>query len=119
MLAKIEKEIIEWITKTGGLMLKTESDYFICVFDQQYLNEFEKEKFNILDKVKVIEVDNQIQITISIAISADGQNNYEKYKSALSAMETDCRISTTCTARLFRPCGKAAFPASCCSLPFL
>ena len=87
LLAKIEKEIIEWITKTGGLMLKTESDYFICVFDQQYLNEFEKEKFNILDKVKVIEVDNQIQITISIAISADGKNNYEKYKSALSAME--------------------------------
>lgn len=87
LLAKIEKEIIEWITKTGGLMLKTESDYFICVFNQQYLSEFEKEKFNILDKVKVIEVDNQIQITLSIAISADGNNNYEKYKSALSAME--------------------------------
>ena len=87
LLATIEKEIIEWITRTGGLMMKTESDYFICVFNQQYLNEFEKEKFNILDKVKVIEVDNQIQITISIAISTDGKNNYEKYKSALSAME--------------------------------
>ncbi len=87
LLAKVEKEIIEWITKTGGLMLKTESDYFICVFNQQYLQEFEKEKFNILDKIKSIELDNQIQITLSIAISADGNNNYEKYKSALSAME--------------------------------
>ena len=87
LLAKIEKQIIEWITKTGGLMVKTESDYFICVFSQQYLSEFEKERFNILDKVKIIEVDNQIQITLSIAISADGNTNYEKYKSALSAME--------------------------------
>ena len=40
-----------------------------------------------LDKIKSIELDNQIQITLSIAISADGNNNYEKYKSALSAME--------------------------------
>ena len=87
LLAKIEKEIIEWITRTGGLIIKSESDNFICVFNQQYLAEFEKEKFNILDKVKVIELDSQIQITLSIAISVEGENNYEKYKSALAAME--------------------------------
>ena len=87
LMAKVEKEIIEWITRTGGLMIKNESDYFICVFDQKYLAEFEKEKFNILDRVKVIEVDNQLQITLSIAISSEGKTNYEKYKSALAAME--------------------------------
>lgn len=87
LMAKIEKEIIEWITRTGGLMIKNENDYFICVFDQKYLAEFEKEKFNILDKVKDIELDNQIPITLSIAISNDGKTNYEKYKSAMAAME--------------------------------
>lgn len=87
LLAKIEKEIIEWITQTGGLIIKTERDYFVFVFDQQYLAEFEKEKFNILDRVKTIEYDNTLSITLSIAISTDGKNNYEKYKSALSAME--------------------------------
>ena len=87
LLAKVEKEIIEWITKTGGLMIKTESDYFICVFEEQYLSEFEKERFNILDKVKAIKVDNQIQITLSIAISTEGKTNYEKYKTTLAAME--------------------------------
>ena len=34
---------------------------------------------DILDKVKVIELDSQIQITLSIAISVEGENNYEKY----------------------------------------
>ena len=87
LMAKIEKEIIEWITRTGGLMIKNENDYFICVFDQKYLAVFEKEKFNILDKVKDIELDNQIPITLSIAISNDGKTNYEKYKSAMAAME--------------------------------
>lgn len=88
LLAKIEKEIIEWITRAGGLIIKTERDNFICVFDQKYLAEFEKEKFNILDKIKTIEFDDgKFQITLSIAISNEGKSNYEKYKSALTAMD--------------------------------
>ena len=89
LLAKIEKEIIDWITQTGGLIIKTERDSFICIFEQQYLSEFEKDKFNILDKVKTIDVDidNKTQITLSIAISTEGKNNYEKYKSALAGMD--------------------------------
>ncbi len=88
LLAKIEKEIIEWITRTGGLIIKTERDHFAFVFEQQYLSEFEKERFNILDKVKTIELnDGKIPITLSIAVSNDGKNNYEKYKSALTAMD--------------------------------
>ena len=87
LLAKIEREIIDWVTSTGGLIIKTERDYFIYVFEQQYLAEFEKEKFNILDRIKNIELDMRVQITLSIAISADGNNNYEKYKSALAALD--------------------------------
>ena len=87
LLAKIEKEIIDWVTQTGGLIIKTERDSFVYVCEQRYLNEFEKEKFNILDKVKNIEVDSRIPITLSIAISIDGETNYEKYKTALAAME--------------------------------
>ena len=87
LLAKIEKEIIGWVVQTGGLIIKTERDYFVYVFEQKYLSEFEKEKFNILDKIKTIEYDNKFPITLSIAISADGKNNYEKNKSALAAME--------------------------------
>ncbi len=87
LLAKIEKEIIEWVTSTGGLIIKTERDYFVYIFEQQYLTEFEKEKFNILDRVKTIEIDSKIQVTLSIAVSNEGKTNYEKYKAALAAME--------------------------------
>lgn len=87
LLAKIEKELIEWVTKTGGLIVKTERDAFVYIFEQKYLSEFEKEKFNILDRVKKLEIDSRVPITLSLAISNEGTNNYEKYKSALSAME--------------------------------
>lgn len=87
LLAKVEKVIIEWITKTGGLIIKTERDNFVGIFNQQYLTEFEKEKFNILDEIKTIDIDSKDTITLSIAVSNEGKNNYEKYKSALAGME--------------------------------
>jgi len=87
LLAKIEKEIIDWITNTGGLIIKTERDSFVFIFEQKYLTEFEKEKFNILNKVREITYDNENQITLSIAISSDGKTTFEKYKSALASMD--------------------------------
>lgn len=87
LLAKIEKTIIEWVTNTGGLIIKSERDHFIFVFERRYLAEFKKEHFKILDKVKNIELESKIQITLSIAISDEGETNYEKYKNALNAMD--------------------------------
>ena len=87
LLAKIEKEIIDWINETNGLIIKTERDSFIYVFEQQHLAEIEKERFKILDRVKKLEEDSKVQITLSIAVSNEGKTLYEKYKSALAAMD--------------------------------
>ena len=87
LLANIEKELIEWINGNGGLLIKTERDSFVFVFERQFLTEFEKDKFSILDKVKKIKTSNDIQITLSLSICNDGKNDYEKYKSALAGMD--------------------------------
>ena len=87
ILANIEKELIEWINGNGGLLIKTERDSFVFIFERQYLNEFEKDKFAILDRVKKIKTSNDIQITLSLSICNDGKNDYEKYKSALAGMD--------------------------------
>ena len=85
LITNIEKEILDWANRTGGLIVKTDNDSFIYIFEQQYLSEFEKEKFDILDRVK--KLNNKVQITLSIAVSNEGKTNYEKYKSALTAMD--------------------------------
>ena len=87
ILAKIEKMIMEWASETGGLIVKNERNMFVYIFEQQYLAKFEKDKFSILDRVKTIESFNKIPTTISIAVTGDGNNNYEKYKNAVSAMD--------------------------------
>ena len=86
LIANIEKEIMDWAKETGGLIIKTDSDSFIYIFEQKYLNKMEEDKISILDKIKNID-SSKVPVTLSIAISNEGDNNYEKYKSALSAMD--------------------------------
>ena len=87
LFAKIEKEILEWAKKTGGLIIKTERDSFIYIFDQEFLSSIEKSKFSILDKVKALDIEYKVQVTLSISITNEGKTNYEKYKSALAGMD--------------------------------
>lgn len=87
LTATIEKMMYNWATTTGGIMIKTDRDTFIYIFEQKYLEEIENNKFSILDTVKEIDIDIDIPLTLSIAISTDGESNYEKYKSAGEAID--------------------------------
>lgn len=51
------------------------------------MSDIEKSKFAILDKVKALDTEYKVQVTLSIAVSNEGKTNYEKYKSALNVMD--------------------------------
>jgi len=87
VMAVIEKKLYEWASKTQGIIIKTERDTFIYVFEQKYLEEMQNDKFSILDEIKEIKTKEKIQITLSIAISNQGETNYEKYQQAQDAMD--------------------------------
>lgn len=86
-VATLEKTLYDWAGLTGGLMVKAERDTFVYIFDQEYLSQIESSKFSILDTVKELKIPSKQQLTVSIAISNEGNTNYQKYKSALSAMD--------------------------------
>lgn len=85
ILAKIDKALYDWASTTSGLVMKNERDTYIYVFEQQYLTDIEKNKINILDLVK--EIDSKVPITLSISISNEGENYYDRYKSASDGLE--------------------------------
>ncbi|MFR5682821.1 MAG: DHH family phosphoesterase, partial [Clostridia bacterium] len=87
IIAQIEKTIYDWSKDTQGLMIKSDRDTFVYVFDQKYLKQMEEEKFHILDAIKEIHMPEKIQATLSIAVSTEGDSNYEKYKSALASAD--------------------------------
>ena len=87
LIATIEKKLSEWANTCGGLIVKKERDTYVFVFEQQYLEKMENNKFTILDEMKEFETEEGMPITLTIAISNEGESNYEKYESALEAMD--------------------------------
>ena len=87
IIAQIEKNIYDWASKTKGLVVKAERETFVYIFEQKYLEKLKDDKFEILDTVKEIKLEGGLQITLSISISAEGETQYEKYKSALAGMD--------------------------------
>jgi len=87
IMSEVEKTIYEWTNNTGGLIVKNERETYVLILDYQYLNVLEQNKFNILDDIKKINLSNNLQLTLSISISVEGETTYEKYKSALAGLE--------------------------------
>ncbi len=86
VMAEIEKMLYDWASQSNGVMIKTERDTFVYVFEQKYLEQMQADKFSVLDKIKEIKTSEKLQLTLSIAISNDGETNYEIYQSANDAM---------------------------------
>ena len=87
VIAEIEKRLYDWAAESGGLMIKTDRNKFIYMFEHKYLEQIQESKFSILDTIKEIDLEGRIQLTLSIAISDEGNSNYEKYKASSAAMD--------------------------------
>ena len=87
VIAEIDKCIYEWTDKTNGVLIKSDRDRYIYLFEQRYFEKVKKDKFSVLDKVKDIKTKENVQITLSIAVSNEGLTDKEKYKSAQAAMD--------------------------------
>jgi len=87
LFSQIEKKLYDWVADFKGLVVKSERDTFIWFCEKKYLKQLEENKFNILDSIKEIDVTSKIQSTLSIAVSTEGESNYEKYKSAKNAID--------------------------------
>ena len=86
-IAEIDKVIYEWTNETKGILIKSDRDRYIYLFEQRYLEKIKEDKFSILDKIKELDSKQKVQFTLSIAISNEGETDKEKYKSAQTAMD--------------------------------
>ena len=87
VMAQIEKTLYDWASETEGIMIKTERETFVYAFEEKHLSQMQNEKFSILDKIKEIKTSEKLQITLSVAISNEGETYYEKYQAANDAMD--------------------------------
>ena len=87
VLAEIDKQMYDWANQTNDVLIKSDRDKYVYLFEQRYLEDVKEDKFSILDKIKEIYTKEKVQFTLSIAVSNEGATDKEKYESAQSAID--------------------------------
>ena len=85
--AEIDKKMYDWASLTNGVLIKSDRDRYVYLFEQRYLETLKEDKFSILDKIKEIDTKEKVQFTLSIAVSNEGSTDKQKYESAQGAMD--------------------------------
>lgn len=87
VLAQIDEKLQTWANAGHGILLKTDRNHYLFLFEEQYFQHFVDEKFSILDTVRAIRVAENIHPTLSIGIGKDSPSIPELYKNAKLSLE--------------------------------
>ena len=87
VIAQIDKKMYDWANKTNGVLIKSDRDRYVYLFEQRYLEVLKEDKFSILDQIKEIDNKEKLQFTLSIAVSNEGATDKAKYKATQDAMD--------------------------------
>lgn len=86
VLAQIDEKLNQW-AEGAGLLLKTDRDHYLFIFEAEHYAHFVEDKFSVLDTIREITVAEGTHPTLSIGIGKDAANVAELYKSANLSLE--------------------------------
>ena len=87
VLAQIDEKLSAWASAGEGLLLKTERDRYLFIFEEQHYQHFVEEKFSVLDAIRAIKVGEGVYPTLSIGMGKDVDSFPELYKNASLSLE--------------------------------
>ncbi len=70
----VQDVIEKWFHTAGGIMYTLSGNRFLLIFEERYLNNFEAEKFSILEKIRNYEIDGNKYLTLSIGVGYGCKN---------------------------------------------
>ena len=87
-LALIGSTLDKWTASLGGIIKEYDKDKFIILFEQRHFDKLEENRFDILDKIREIEIDSiAMPFTASIGVSKISGTLAEKESAARGALD--------------------------------
>ena len=83
----IEKEIRKWIGEYNGIINKLDKDKYVIFVQKIYVEDMEKNAFNILEKVRKLTDKTKLPITVSIGMSYSENTLSDRYMAGSSALD--------------------------------
>lgn len=87
VLAQIDEKLSSWAAVGNGLLIKTERDHYLFLFEERYYAHFVEEKFSILDAMRDIRVGEGGHPTLSIGLGREADSIPALYKNASLSLE--------------------------------
>ncbi len=87
MIAEIEKILSKYASEMNGFVLKYDSDRFIMLIENKYLEALESKKFAMLEEVKEIKSSGEYFFTLSIGVGAYAKTIGQLFEYAKGALD--------------------------------
>lgn len=85
--ALIDRKINKYISNMDGIVKKLEKDKYLFVIKQQYTEEIQENRFNLLEDVKTVNIGNEMAVTLSIGMGMNGSSYITNYEYARTAID--------------------------------
>ena len=85
--ARIDEQINNWITGSGGLLLKYVRDRYLFLCDEQRFQQIVEDKFSILESIHQITSEDGVTASLSIGVGKDCENYEEGFRWAEKSIE--------------------------------
>lgn len=87
LVALIDRKVNKYISSYDGILKKIEKDKYFIVLKQCHLAEMQKNHFSLLEDVKTVNIGNQMAVTLSIGLGAQGNSYIRNYEYARTAID--------------------------------
>lgn len=87
LIAEIDHRINEYFRSQNALVRKFQEDMYLVVLRKVDILPIVEQKFDILDKIREIDVENTVSVTISAGVSRPGLSFIEAYREADTCLD--------------------------------
>ncbi len=87
LLAEIESSLASWASDLNASLIRYDKEKFALIMEEAALDKLMENKFDILDKMREIDLGNRIPVTLSIGIGRQAETPAAASEAAQSAVE--------------------------------
>lgn len=87
LAALIDRKVNNYFTEIDALVRKIEKDKYFVVFKYKYLAQMRENRFSLIEDVKTVKVGNEMAVTLSIGIGANGVSYAQNYEYARASID--------------------------------
>ncbi len=87
LLALLDRKINKYFGEADAIVRRLEKDKYLIVFQHQFLENFEKDKFSLIEDITSIKMGNDRDITVSIGIGLGSDSYNQKAQYAHMAID--------------------------------